>query len=647
MFSLNAKANNYSINKLENDSINKIELIESAYRYFGLEKELKSNKSNAQILFVDKYLYYYLNESSKKTEFLEKYTAKQWQYVFEHTYNDLVKNNNLFYKVNFILGQIYHAQEKFIDAPRFLEIIYKNRNNVNEAIYKSTLIKLEECYRITKDFSKSIEIRNKRIERKYINSYWEIYRDFYLYDLAIEDFNKNVEIPNENTIKILRYYLHKGDLYLLNNEIEKAKLNYQKGLERTKYFINQKDSNNVTLLLNYHLGYFIGSIAICDIRNGKIAESIDALLYNNQLNVRDITNKKIVWTELAKCYILLKDKKSSKNAIQQVKYYSNLSSYDTIVVSKILADYFEMTGKYDSSNYYLKMNQHYNNLLYNKIINNKVQLYLIKYNNEKLNNNLNIEKVKYANLFIILLINALILSLLIYFYLIQSNNFKNLQKTNDELNLLANELSTSNRNKIILLKELNHRVKNNLQLINSYMNIKSRDYQYNADIDNFVDEIQKRILVISSIYEIIYKTDSYEILKLEDLIPQITSNIIQIFQSNDFSIKAQYDIEPIEVSSNIGLFICLIINESISNSTKYGFYANSSNNIISIQIRPLNENQFHFTISDNGTGIDETNSKLGFGLNFMKLISQQLNAEYNIYSSSEGVTHDFKIKYHV
>lgn len=622
---------------------NSIQNRDSIYNYFKLYNDYKIDSIGTCNIFVDKWIEYYF----KNNGIIDHFSISEWELFFEKELGmaSISKDKKLEVKISFPLAVLYHTQEKFSKAKILFEVIYNNGFNGNSEIYKSTLIKLEECYRSEKNLKKSIEIRKVRIENKYINSFWEIYRDFYLFDLAIEDFNVNEVKPKKNGIKLLRYYMYLGDMYLMNNEIDSARLIFKNGLQYTNSLIHE-NSNILKIpkeYTNFYLGYFNGKIAKCNIEIGNYKESIPSLIYNNTLNSEDLTNQRFVWSALAECYIGIKEKNKAFNSILNIRRLSNLTKYDSSYYLKIMYSYYEMIEKLDSSIYYLKLYQQYTSASLLKNIENKSTVLLIKYETEKLNNKIKNQNIKYENLFILFIWSIIILILVVYFYFTKIQYSKKLQNVNLDLKLMTDELSISDKNKNILLKELNHRVKNNLQLIISFMNIKLNEYENNSKIYDFVEEIQNRIMVISSIYENIYKTDSYEKIYLNKILPEIITRLESLYKLHNTSFQIQYIIDPIVVTSNHSLFISLIMNEAISNSVKHAFNNSSSNNIINIEIVSIGTNEFQFTISDNGSSFDISSRNNGFGLNFIKLISQQLNSEYFL-DYSNGVIHRLILK---
>ncbi len=194
------------------------------------------------------------------------------------------------------------------------------------------------------------------------------------------------------------------------------------------------------------------------------------------------------------------------------------------------------------------------------------------------------------------------------------------------VNMLGEELQISTvslREKEQLLKEIHHRVKNNLQIVSSLLSLQS---EHIID-ENYLDLIKiskNRIASMALVHEMLYKSKDLSKIQISDYIHQLGNNIHTSFTSPGSLIKIEYRIER-EVYFDVDLMIPLglIINEILSNSFKYAFPKNSG--LITIELKRL-MGQFRLTICDNGVGFSdqlqpEKNSNLGIQLIHM-LIDQ-------------------------
>lgn len=211
-------------------------------------------------------------------------------------------------------------------------------------------------------------------------------------------------------------------------------------------------------------------------------------------------------------------------------------------------------------------------------------------------------------------------------------NQKNLSLTNliDEKDNLIDE-------KEWLMKEIHHRVKNNLQIVISLLNTQSSflkdDLAYRA-----IRESQHRMQSISLIHQKLYQSDN---LSLVDM-PAYISDLVQyLISSFDIAGRIDFDlnIAPIQLDVNKSVPLGLILNESITNSIKYAFPDQRPGKIM-IRLSELEPAKYELMINDDGIGpplsIDIAKSKT-LGLNLMRGLAKQLSGTIS-FETDHGMT---------
>lgn len=178
----------------------------------------------------------------------------------------------------------------------------------------------------------------------------------------------------------------------------------------------------------------------------------------------------------------------------------------------------------------------------------------------------------------------------------------------------------------ILLKEVHHRVKNNLQIINSLINIQS-DYVNDPKAAELFREIRNRIRTISLVHEKLYKSTDYGNINVKEYLNMLVENLIDTY-SIDKEIKLKLDLEIQHFNLNTIIPLGLLLNEIISNSFKYAFKDVENGQIEIILKKTATAEEYSITIGDNGKGYDRkllssTNSTLG--LELIKILATQLN----------------------
>lgn len=135
--------------------------------------------------------------TNKKLSRYDIYSATAWTKQLEASREKAINNgsNTILFELNIILSSAYHDQTKFEKALPILEQNYLNKEKLKKDQLENLLIKLEEEYRAFNYIEKAIKIRRERIENKFINTYWEIYRDCGLLEAAKKDFIQFEPLP--------------------------------------------------------------------------------------------------------------------------------------------------------------------------------------------------------------------------------------------------------------------------------------------------------------------------------------------------------------------------------------------------------------------------------------------------------------------
>ena len=216
-----------------------------------------------------------------------------------------------------------------------------------------------------------------------------------------------------------------------------------------------------------------------------------------------------------------------------------------------------------------------------------------------------------------------------------------LEKTNKELEseikeriVIEKQMQQTLKDKELLIKEVHHRVKNNLQVISSILNL-----QINALKDDFSKDIfiktQSRIKAMILVHEKLYTNSNngnLESIDFKDYARRLVYNLQSIFgYKNNINISCE-DGNFVPLNIEIAIPIGLIINEVVTNSIKYAFTDKNENNEIFIKYK-LVDNYLDITLGDNGKGLEndidiENNPSLG--LKLIKRLASQLDGTFDM-----------------
>ncbi len=198
---------------------------------------------------------------------------------------------------------------------------------------------------------------------------------------------------------------------------------------------------------------------------------------------------------------------------------------------------------------------------------------------------------------------------------------------------MEQKLSRSLEEKSILLKEVHHRVKNNLQIISSILNLEIRS-QSDKQVTQALRRIQNRIYSIYLVHEIVYQTDMFSRIDLGRYIRLIAENMMRNLSQD--SVRFEYNLEPVYVSLEIGVPIGMIINELFSNYFEHHseFSIDKPMNISLKQINMQSQLSIEYpAIQLSKRTVSVVESALSSQL--IEALADQINGNYNITSDKE------------
>ncbi|WP_276165314.1 sensor histidine kinase [Zobellia alginiliquefaciens] len=211
---------------------------------------------------------------------------------------------------------------------------------------------------------------------------------------------------------------------------------------------------------------------------------------------------------------------------------------------------------------------------------------------------------------------GIILFLCIIYMLYKKNTY--IDSLNQTIKSRLNERDT-------LLKEIHHRVKNNLQVITSLLSLQS-SFIKDDKIKGLFRYSQYRINSMAIIHEMLYRSKDLSRINYGDYVKQLATTLIASMKGSDKKIDLHIEAEELHLNLDTSVPLGLMVNEIITNSLKYGF-KNKDEGTISIKFEKLKYPNFLLHIGDNGTGfsdeIDFRNTK-SLGLKLIHMLTLQL-----------------------
>jgi PAS domain S-box-containing protein len=195
------------------------------------------------------------------------------------------------------------------------------------------------------------------------------------------------------------------------------------------------------------------------------------------------------------------------------------------------------------------------------------------------------------------------------------------------------KIKSSLAEKEILLREIHHRVKNNMQVISSLLNLqadKTKDTKYNDIISESINRINSMALI----HNLLYQSENLSEINFKYYVSELCNSLLSIYNLPERRINITYDIEKIELKIDTAIPCGLIINELVSNSLKHAFPSALSGDI-TISVKKRKSGTIQLSVHDNGVGLPEDMDikKINsLGLQLVSLLTKQLNGKLIIKS---------------
>ena len=347
---------------------------------------------------------------------------------------------------------------------------------------------------------------------------------------------------------------------------------------------------------------------------------------------------------LANAYIALGNKVQAKIYISEINRLTKGKEDKRMGLrtSEMMSHYFKLTNQLDSALFYANQYIALEDIHTEHIRKNQAILLLSNIETEARNKDLLITKTKlekeradkkaqqiflWASV-IIIIMASISMVILMYSNIQKSKSKKVIEKKNEE-----NEL---------LLKELHHRVKNNLQVIYSLINLQKRRIE-GPELNQSLSMVQNRIKTMSLVHQNLHEHDNLKDVNLNAYVKTIADYLGTLYLTDEKKIDVIVEVdESIELIMDKSITIGLLINEIMSNSLKYAFKSSNTGQI-SICVQK-HQNGYQMKISDNGTGFNEEEiKKKSLGMYLIENLVKQIQGKYEL-ENIDGTTYTIYFK---
>ena len=408
--------------------------------------------------------------------------------------------------------------------------------------------------------------------------------------------------------------LNLGEMFRLSGQLDSAEVSFKKVL-----------SKNLLLKNPVAQGYSLGNLGMVYAKQDKLIEAKHNL--NAAITLMeplgDPYSTSVYLAELGQVLIkegnhadaeqkMLKAMKMAKEAglKEQVRDFGAQ-----------LSQYYESQGSLGKALAYQKLFQVYQDSLINKANIQKIERIKAGYEIDKRESEIELlNTINASQKNLVLLLSVGVIITLCFAYLLQRGK-RRIRKTNEKLSQQKETIAKREQEKALLLKELNHRTKNNLQIISSLLNLQSFELKGHPAHEAIIAG-KNRVEALSLVHRKLYQEGLETRIMIKEYIEDL---VLGLFHGYDAKFEPQFHIEDTSIDVDTAVPLALTLNEIVVNSLKYAYVGIVNPKlVVSAQKK---QDWIHLDIMDNGIGFDDLEKKNqnSFGLKLITTLTKQMD----------------------
>lgn len=235
---------------------------------------------------------------------------------------------------------------------------------------------------------------------------------------------------------------------------------------------------------------------------------------------------------------------------------------------------------------------------------------------------------------IVIIITVIIAGAVIYRFNAKNKQQLAIQIKNDEIEEQKRTIEASLKEKEVLLREVNHRVKNNLQIVSSLLFLQSRNSD-DPKLKALIKEAHQRVQTMSLIHQKLYQESQFNQVNFDTYLTELIRQSISSYRLHDLKVETNIDIQYLDIKMDKAIPLSLIIHELVTNSMKHAFQ-DLSEGMIAVQLRREGD-RLLLRYEDDGSGLDPASSKhdpTNIGMKVIELLAQQINGTIQLVTRS-------------
>ncbi|MDE3743391.1 sensor histidine kinase [Maribacter polysaccharolyticus] len=594
-------------------------------------------------------------------------SAYDWLDSVNQYLNDALKEKDSMAIRHYMLiqSQVYYDLGDYDKSLAISSELYDEKDALDLDFMAKLLGLMDSTYSQLALYTEQIDIRKEKKDLGLTEdiAFYDIYSNLGLHRKAMKDYIIEVRktFPDDDEFSQAKYHNNIGNYLRLDNSPSVALNKYKEAKGHLTVYLN-----NITVVKTEKeliaakslMGVIDGNIGKCYSMLGQYEQAIPYLESSIQqisehskgLYSSDIVENTL---EIANCYLRLEN---FEKAVEYLSSDLGLTKTTHILKrNRLLSSYYDRTGDYQNSVTYLKRNmrirdsidineselrtQQLATVMGRDLANTQAMFEEQKKNLELQRLEMTAQDEKINMVFISLVFTLMGFAGLVYAYL---KSIKNQRLIAEQKHIIENSLIEKDS----LLKEIHHRVKNNLQMVSSLLSLQTKNTRSKAAIEA-LEEGKSRVKAMALIHQKLYQNDDLSVIEMQGYIESLINSVQSVYKKGGHNINITIDAEGVELDIDRAIPFGLMLNELVSNSFKYAFPHDEENGKIYIHIRKQNGQEGFFEYTDNGVGLPEDTderAQSSMGIRLMNRLANQLQTNLNVDKLSQGVRFWFNFK---
>ncbi|WP_236958291.1 sensor histidine kinase [Joostella atrarenae] len=553
-----------------------------------------------------------------------------------------------------ILMRLYYDIGNYDKGALIGELLYSDEKKLDQNVKIKILETQDLIYKELQLYDKQLEVRREQKSLGLDVSLYDIYAELGLYRQAMMEYvisNKPELEKGDDKLYAAEYYNNLGSYLLKDGSVYTAYKDIRIAKSNIDQYLKNSDKASVAEFNKavFLKGKIESNLGKCKMFQSKYAEAIPYLesgISASKAFDKGRYSKTTVdlWGSIAECYLEIGNLDIAGKYLDSIVDDQKTVKANVVNYNRLRADFYLRDSnpeaaslffkKYvklkDSIDYSSRKKQLLSLLVQFDLSNQKETIERQRLNIEKSKTEiLEREKTIYLSVSALILCFISVLGLIIAYL----RSTKNKRLIENQKRIIENSLVEKDS----LLKEIHHRVKNNLQVVSSLLSIQTKNTK-SKDAVNALEEGKSRVKAMALIHQKLYQNEDLSVIKMQEYIESLSASIQSVYKKKGFKIDLHINAATTELDVDRAIPIGLILNELISNSFKYAFDDHKDGNIYINLIKE--EEQVLFEYIDDGVGLPEdfdVNVSGSMGMNLIRRLANQLRSSLNIDQDLQGV----------